>query len=69
MSLSNLKAFVNWKTLLVTIGIVILDLIVYVFLGLLLMSYEDFYDAMKLKLLRELTLVVTRRKAGPHTKH
>ena len=29
------------------IGIILIDLAVYIFLGLLLMSYDDFYDESK----------------------
>lgn len=35
------------KNLLIGIGIILLDLVVYMILGLLLMSYDDFYDESK----------------------
>lgn len=35
------------KNLLVGIGIILLDLVVYMILGLLLMNYDDFYDESK----------------------
>lgn len=35
------------KNILITIGIIILNISVYVFFGLMLMNYEDFYDESK----------------------
>ncbi|PRP67149.1 hypothetical protein BST86_08585 [Nonlabens agnitus] len=34
---------ISWKHIMLGIGIVIIDLTVYILLGLLLMNYDDFY--------------------------
>ena len=40
-------ALVTWKTIVISIGVLLVDLGVYVFLGLLLMNYDDLYEASK----------------------
>ncbi len=35
---------ISWKHIICGIGIVVIDLAVYIILGLLLMNYEDFYN-------------------------
>lgn len=39
-----MKNILRLKNILITIVVIIIDLGVYIFLGLLLMNYEDFYD-------------------------
>ncbi|WP_341225570.1 hypothetical protein [uncultured Arcticibacterium sp.] len=42
-----MKRYLTIKNILIAIGIILFDLSVYVFLGLLLMNYDDFYDESK----------------------
>lgn len=44
---SKIKIRFSIKNILIGIGLMILDLVVYIFLGLMLMNYEDFYDESK----------------------
>lgn len=44
---SKIKIRFSIKNILIGIGLIILDLVVYIFLGLMLMNYEDFYDESK----------------------
>ncbi len=46
MNNRNSKMF-STKKMLIGFGIIIIDIIVYILLGLLLMNYEDFYDDSK----------------------
>ncbi len=41
------KKIFSLKNILLGVGFIIIDLSVYVFLGLLLMNYDDFYDESK----------------------
>lgn len=42
-----MEKYLTVKNILITIGIIITDLIIYFFLSLLLMNYDDFYDESK----------------------
>jgi len=42
-----MKKLFSLKNISIGIGLIITDLAVYVFLGLMLMSYDDFYDESK----------------------
>lgn len=42
-----MKKLFSLKNISIGIGLIIIDLAVYVFLGLMLMSYDDFYDESK----------------------
>ncbi|MCK9533026.1 MAG: hypothetical protein M0R77_21350 [Gammaproteobacteria bacterium] len=42
-----MKKMLTLKNILIAIGIIILDISVYVFFGLMLMNYEDFYNESK----------------------
>jgi hypothetical protein len=42
-----MKKLLTVKSFFIGIGIILIDLAVYIFLGLLLMSYDDFYDESK----------------------
>jgi hypothetical protein len=37
----------NWKYIVLGLAIIVVDLAIYFIFGLLLMSYDDFYDASK----------------------
>lgn len=37
----------SWKKFIIGLLIIFIDLIIYVFLGLMLMQYDDFYDESK----------------------
>ena len=43
----NKPRILTIKNLLIGIGIIIFDFVVYIILGLLLMNYDDFYDESK----------------------
>ncbi len=43
----KMKKYLTIKNILIVVGIIIFDFIVYVFLGLMLMNYDDFYDESK----------------------
>lgn len=38
---------INWKRFLIGLIFIFIDLIIYIFLGLILLGYEDFYDENK----------------------
>ena len=42
-----MKRLFTIKNILIAVGIILFDLIVYIFLGLMLMNYDDFYDESK----------------------
>ena len=42
-----MKKIFSLKNILIAISLVIVDIAVYLFLGLLLMNYDDFYDESK----------------------
>lgn len=42
-----MKKIFSFKNVLIGIGLIIFDLAVYIFLGLMLMNYDDFYDESK----------------------
>lgn len=42
-----MKKHLSIRNILIAIGIILLDIAVYIFLGLMLMGYEDFYDESK----------------------
>jgi len=42
-----MKHFFSLKNIIIGLGIIIIDLFVYIFLGLMLMDYDDFYDESK----------------------
>ncbi|GAB3532933.1 hypothetical protein GCM10027443_17430 [Pontibacter brevis] len=42
-----MKKVLTAKNSIIGVGIILIDLAVYIFLGLLLMSYDDFYDERK----------------------
>ena len=45
--MDRLKKFFTVKNILIAGGLIIFDFIVYLFLGLMLMNYDDFYDESK----------------------
>ncbi len=42
-----MKKLFSLKNILIGIGLIIFDLAVYIYLGLMLMNYDDFYDESK----------------------
>ncbi|QCR21916.1 hypothetical protein [Pontibacter sp. SGAir0037] len=42
-----MKKLLTVKSFIIGIGIILIDLAVYIFFGLLLMNYDDFYDESK----------------------
>lgn len=42
-----MKRVVSIKNILIAFGLILFDLAVYIFLGLMLMNYDDFYDESK----------------------
>jgi len=42
-----MKKHLSIRNILIAIDIILLDIAVYIFLGLMLMGYEDFYDESK----------------------
>ena len=42
-----MKMVFSLKNILIGIVLIIFDLVIYIFLGLMLMNYEDFYDESK----------------------
>ena len=42
-----MNKFFTIKNVLIAISIILLDLAVYIYIGLLLMNYDDFYDGSK----------------------
>ncbi len=42
-----MKKLFSIKNILIGIGLIIFDLTIYIFLGLVLLNYEDFYDESK----------------------
>ncbi len=47
MNIKMSKKILTIKNIVIGIGLIILDLTVYIILGLLLMNYDDFYDESK----------------------
>ena len=45
--MNKLKQLLSIKNILITFGLILFDLFVYLVLGLLLMNYDDFYDESK----------------------
>src|SRR5690606_28962988 len=45
--MDKMKRLFTIKNILIVVGIILFDLIVYIFLGLMLMNYDDFYDESK----------------------
>lgn len=43
----RMKRYLTIKNILIAVGIIILDLAIYLVLALLLMNYDDFYDESK----------------------
>lgn len=42
-----MKKLFTFKNILISLGLIILDLAIYIFLGLMMMGYDDFYDESK----------------------
>lgn len=42
-----MKKLFTLKNILIAIGLLLFDLVVYIFIGLMLMGYDDFYDESK----------------------
>lgn len=42
-----MKEIFSLRNISIAIGIIVIDLAIYIFLGILLMSYDDFYDENK----------------------
>lgn len=42
-----MKKLFTLKNILIAIGLLLFDLVVYIFLGLMLMGYDDFYEESK----------------------
>lgn len=45
--MDKMKKFFSIKNILISIGLILFDLVVYIILGMSLMNYDDFYDGSK----------------------
>lgn len=45
--MDKMRKVFSVKNILISIGVILFDLIVYIVLGMLLMNYDDFYDESK----------------------